>query len=237
MLEILKTFSISLTWGIWQMNNEIKQDRTFENLANSYNSAKNNAKDFVLEMANICLKAKEQLHKKKWTEWLKDKRIQLKKSQAKKFVAIAKVFTKGGQSTDLLNAKGIEKAYLLTKIDDDVLRNEFASGIIEANFSVKQTRRAVAIMQNNNKSPTQAIEEVKNLPKTSAIKQTAKTVPLEVYDKLKNDYETLMAEKKDLEEKLKKSSKSTTMPASKNDPEVKGQVNLFGEVKTTYEVQ
>ncbi len=211
------------------MNKEIKQDRVFENLADSYNSAKNKAKDFVLEMANICLKAKEQLHTKKWTEWLDDGRIQLKKSQAKKFVAIAKVFTKGGQSNDLLNAKGIEKAYLLTKIDDDVSRNEFASGIIEANFSVKQTRQAVAIMQNNNKSPTQAIEEVKNLPKTATIKQTAKTVSLEVYDKLKTDYETLMAEKKELEEKLKNSSKDGTTPASKKVEETKLQGSLFDE--------
>ena len=45
-------------------------DTTFENLVDSYVSARNRAGESILEMANVCLKAKEQLKEKKWLEWL-----------------------------------------------------------------------------------------------------------------------------------------------------------------------
>lgn len=157
-------------------------------------------------MANVCLKAKEQLKKKMWFEWLEDRRIKLKRTQAKKLIAVAKVFSKGGkwgQSTDLLNKKGIEEAYLLTRIKEDSLRDELAGGIIEADFTVKQTKQAVAIVQDENKTPLEAIEEVKNLPKALPIKQERKTISVEEYNKLKTEYEKLLQEKQELENKLK----------------------------------
>ena len=123
---------------------------TFENLVDSYVNARSRAGESILEMASVCLKAKEQLKKKMWLEWLEDRRIKLKRTQAKKLIAVANVFYKGGQSTDLLNKKGIEEAYLLTRIKEDSLRDELAGGIIEADFTVKQTRQVVAIVQDEN---------------------------------------------------------------------------------------
>jgi hypothetical protein len=200
-------------------------DPTFENLVDSYISARNRAGASILEMANVCLKAKEQLKKKKWFEWLEDKRIKLKRTQAKKLIAVAKVFDKnGGQSTDLLNKKGVEEAYLLTRIKEDSLRDELAGGIIEADFTVKQTKQAVAIVQNKNKTPTEAIEEVKNLPKALPIKQEQKTVSIAEYNKLKGEYEKLLQEKLELENKL-----NQHMPVPKKAQENVLQYSMFDE--------
>ena len=178
-------------------------DTTFENLVDSYINARNRTGESILEMAYICLKAKEQLKKKKWFEWLDDNRIKLKRTQAKKFIAVAKVFNKGGQSTDLLNKKGIEEAYLLTRIKEDSLRDELVGGIIEADFTVKQTRQVVTKVQEENKTPTQAIEEVKNSSQRPSKKQDKTTISIEVYNKLKIEYEKLLNEKQELENKLK----------------------------------
>lgn len=185
------------------MSNAILLDTTFENLVDSYGSARSRAGESILEMASVCLKAKEQLKKKMWFEWLEDRRIKLKRTQAKKLIAVAKVFSKGGQSTDLLNKKGVEEAYLLTRIKEDSLRDELAGGIIEADFTVKQTKQVVAKVQEENKTPPEAIEEVKNLPKTLTVKQVRKTISIEQYNKLKTEYKKLLQEKQDLENKLK----------------------------------
>ena len=184
------------------MNKALLLDPTFENLVDSYVNARSRAGESILEMASVCLKAKEQLKKKMWFEWLEDRRIKLKRTQAKKLIAVAKVFSKGGQSTDLLNKKGIEEAYLLTRIEKDSLRDELAGGIIEADFTVKQTRQVVAIVKDKNKTPIEAIEEVKNLPKLIPDRQERKTISVEQYNKLKTEYEKLLKEKQDLESKL-----------------------------------
>lgn len=185
------------------MNKALLLDTTFENLVDSYVNARSRAGESILEMASVCLKAKEQLKKKMWLEWLEDRRIKLKRTQAKKLIAVAKVFSKGGQSTDLLNKKGVEEAYLLTRIKEDSLRDELAGGIIEADFTVKQTKQVVAIVQDENKTPTEAIEEVKNLPKALPIPKERKTISVEEYNKLKTEYEKLLKEKQELESKLK----------------------------------
>ena len=178
-------------------------DTTFENLVESYLNARTRAGISILEMASVCLKAKEQLKNKKWAEWLSDNRINLKKTQAKKLIAVAKICRQGGQSTDLLSKKGIEETYLLTKIQDDSLREELAGQIIDAEFTVKQTKQVVSMIQNESKSPIEAIAEIKNLPKLSAVRTEKKTVPIQEYNKLKVNYENLLKENQELENRLK----------------------------------
>lgn len=92
----------------------------------------------------------------------------------------------------------------MTRIKEDSLRDELAGGIIEADFTVKQTKQVVAIVQDENKTPLEAIEEVKNLPKALPIKQERKTISVEEYNKLKTEYEKLLKEKQELESKLEK---------------------------------
>lgn len=189
-------------------------DPTFENLVDSYISARNRAGESILEMATVCLKAKDQLRKKKWFQWLEDSRIKLKRTQAKKLIAIAKVYSQGGQLTDPLAKKGIEEAYLLTRIQDNSTRQELSEQIIEADFTIKQVRQIVSKVQDENKNPTEAIDEVKNLPKALPVRQERKTISVEEYDKLKTEYEKLLKEKQELEAKLQQQ-----MPA-KSKPEV-----------------
>lgn len=194
-------------------------DPTFENLVDSYISARNRAGESILEMAIVCLKAKDQLRKKKWFQWLEDSRIKLKRTQAKKLIAIAKVYSQGGQLTDPLAKKGIEEAYLLTRIQDNSTRQELSEQIIEADFTIKQVRQIVSKVQDENKNPTEAIDEVKNLPKPIPVKQEQKTISVQQYDKLKTDYEKLLEEKQELEKRLAELSKNDSVPA-KSKPEV-----------------
>jgi hypothetical protein len=151
----------------------------YENLTEMYINARNRAGASILEMANICLKAKTQLKKKQWLQWLDDNRIGLKRTQAKKLIAIAQNI-QGGQSTDLLNKKGVEETYLITRISDNFIRDELAGQIIEADFTVKQTRQAVKLVSDNQKTPCEAVEAIKSgqmLP-TSTVR---KSVPLVIF--------------------------------------------------------
>jgi len=192
-------------------------DPTFENLVESYTKARNRAGASILEMANICIKAKEQLKKKKWFEWLDDNRIRLKRTQAKKLIAIAKVYSQGGQSTDPLYKKGVEEAYLLTRIKDNSIREELSEQVIEADFTVKQIKQAISKVQEESKSPLEAIEEVKNLPKLIPVKQEKKTVSIDEYKRLKAEYEKLLKEKQELENRLNNNKPFESKPEIQKD--------------------
>lgn len=187
-------------------------DPTFENLVETYISARSRAGVSILEMSIICLRAKEQLKKKKWLEWLEDSRINLKRTQAKKLIAVAKICQQGGQLTDLLNRKGIEETYLLAKIPDDSVREELAGQILDADFTVKQTKQVVSIIRDENKAPDEAVEmikEIKNFSKAPTSKQERKTVPIEQFNQLQLDYEQLLKVKQELEIKLQELSETT----------------------------
>ncbi|MEI8390440.1 MAG: hypothetical protein WCG23_11225 [bacterium] len=163
------------------MNNETSitvptaQEQTFDSLAESYVTARNKFGNSLLEMASVCVEAKEQLKKEgEWLKWLADSRINLKETQAKKFIAIAEHCKKMGQLTDLLNKKGIEETYLLTRISDETARKELAEQIINVDFTVKETRQLVKKV-NELEPVAEAIEEVKkmkDLPKSEKIKYT-----------------------------------------------------------------
>lgn len=187
----------------------------YENLVESYIKARNRAGESILEMANICLKAKTQLGTKQWPEWLKDSRINIKKSQGMKFIAVAKNFTEGLQSTGFLNQKGIEEAYLLTRVKDDSIREEVAEEIIDADFTVKQTREVVKKVEKDKIPIKQAVEEVKNQIIIKKPKVEKKTIPKEDYDKLKQEYDSLVAEKLELEELIQQLQK--VKPCECND--------------------
>jgi|GEM_PF-3497590 len=205
-------------------------DSTYENLTESYINSRNRVGTSILEMAVVCLKAKEQLKKKKFFEWLDDSRIRLKRTQAKKMIAIARS-VQGGQLTDLLNKKGIEETYLIAQIEDTAIRNELAEQIIDTDFTVKDTKMAVSIIKTDNKSPIEAIEKVKELKALS--KQTSKipkqVVSIEKYNSLKNEYEKLQIEKQELEKKLAKLSENNSMPVTQETPKTNLNDSIFDE--------
>ena len=185
------------------MNKAQILDTIFEDFVKSYIKARTRAGISVLEMAEICLRAKEQLKNKKWLEWLEDNRINLKRTQAKKLIAVAKACKQQGQLTDLLSKKGIEETYLLTKISDDLIRENLAEQIIDADFTVKQTKQVVSKVKEDKLSPIEAVNEVKNIVLVTGKIKNRQTIPIEEYNRLKLEYEQLLKVKQQLEEKLK----------------------------------
>lgn len=93
--------------------------------------------------------------------------------------------------------------YLITKIEDEKIREELAGQIIEAEFTVKQTKQVISKVKNESKTPAEAIEEIKNIPKLPAVKTERKTVPIQEFNNLKSEYEKLLNEKQELENRLK----------------------------------
>lgn len=201
------------------MNKLEKTNKTYEELVNKYLQAKSQAQIALIQYADIIAEALNELKKKKWLEWLSDERIGLNKSQAYKFVALSEHCKKSVQLTGLLKSNQVEKAYLLTKVKDPEYQKELAEQIIDAEYTVKQTKQIVSKVKNENKSPSEAIAEVKNHPELPAIRNERKTVPIEEFNNLKADYEKLLKEKQELEDKLKehlnsesKKSKAKLMP-------------------------
>lgn len=180
----------------------------YEKLVSSYIESRNNTGYHLLRLAVVVLEAKTKLNKRTWNKWLKDTRVKLKSTQAKKLVAIAQTCQNNGQLTDLLNREGIEKTYVISRIPDEQKRQEFAECIIDVPFTVKQTQLAIQKMEQENKPAVLAIEEIKNLPKIPAQKTEKQSIPVEKFNKLKTDYDNLLKEKHELERKIQELSGS-----------------------------
>jgi len=188
----------------------------------SYEQAKKEVAKSIIEVGNAISKALDELGEKKWKKWLKDSRVQLNQTQAYKFIAVSKFFQNNLQLTECIKSTGIEKAYLLTKIEDEKIREEFAGKIIDAEFTVFQTRQVISKINDESKSPVEAIKEVKSIPKLPVDKPDRKTVSIEEFNKLQADYDKLLNEKQELEEKLssmQKISKDKEAP-KENEAEI-----------------
>jgi len=185
------------------MNKLEETNKTYEELVDEYLKAKSKAQVALIEYADVIAKALRGLEKRKWIEWLSDERIGLNKSQAYKFVALSEHCKKSVQLTGLLKSNQVEKAYLLTKVKNPEYQKELAEQIIEAEYTVKQTKEIVSKLRNENKTPNEAIEEVKNQPKSASSRPERKTVPIEEFNNLKAEYDKLLREKNELENKLK----------------------------------
>ena len=111
---------------------------------------------------------------------------------------------KSVQLTGLLKNNQVEKAYLLTKIKNpEYQRRKLAEKIIDAEYTVKQTKQIVSKVKDENESPSEAIELIKNQPVLPVIKIERKTVPVEEFNRLQADYERILKEKQELEIKFK----------------------------------
>lgn len=196
------------------MSKRISNNEIYEKLVSSYIESRNNSGFHFLKMSLIVLEAKNKLSKRIWNKWLKDIRVKLKSTQAKKLVVIAQHCQNDSQLTDLLNKEGIEKTYVVCRIEDKTKREELAETIIDAQYTVKQVQLVAQKMENENKPAIQAIEEIKNQPK--AVNPIKKTVPVEQFNKLKTDYELLLKEKQRLENLIKNQSAKTVLPNQEN---------------------
>lgn len=189
----------------------------YEELVKKYVQAQKQTQDLLMNYANVIAEAIEQLGKKQWIKWLSDSRVNLQKSQAYKFVALSAHCKNSVQLTGLLKDKQIEKAYLLTKIKEPEKQNEIAGKIIDADFTVKQTKKAVELI-NNDFSTEQAIEEARKItPKVIENKIRPPTIPKEEFDKLKHEYDSLLAKYKQLLEQQSKPKANEPEPTEQPD--------------------
>ncbi len=190
-------------------------DEQYETLVITFLQAKKEASQSFIELGNVISQALSTLGERKWKIWLKDSRVGLKLTQAYKFIAVTKFLKNNIQLTEGLKHTGIEKAYLITKLEDDTAKEELAEKIIDADFTVKQTKQIVSKIKKENKTPAQAIEEIKNLPKVS--KTNPEKIPISTkYKQLQSDYDALLKEKKELEEKIKLLSNNNKTIDAKN---------------------
>lgn len=169
------------------------QTQEFEILAEDCKQAKAKVQNAIIELATVIEKALDTLGEKNWIQWLKDSRVNLNKSQAYKFVAISK-HCKHIQLTGCIKNKQIEKAYLLTTLNDETRRQEMANKIIDADFTVKEVRQAIKYVNENNLPADTALEEAKKIVSQPKPKEHSKTVPLEDYKKVLEENEKLRFE-------------------------------------------
>ena len=212
---------------------ELQQDE-FEQLIRNFVESRNNAGFHLLKMALIVLEAKSKLSKRLWKKWLKDTRVKLKITQAKKLVAIAKACQNRGQLTDFLNKEGIEKTYYITRLSDLQKQDELSEQIIDVEFTVKEVKMTVDKIEKENKTPAQAIEEVQNKIVASKPKEAKKTVSLAEYEKLKSENEQLKLKLVELQEKQTKEPVPKVEKLEQKQPEKPAQkLPLFAEQEET----
>lgn len=180
-------------------------NQNYETFIESYIQAKTQAQVSLINYANVLEEALTKLGKKQWINWLSDARVNLQKSQAYKFVALSLYCKNSVQLTGLLKNTNIEKAYLITKIKKPERQAEIAEKVIEADFTVKQTKKAVELI-NENLPTDEALKQAKEEINTQR-KITPGKVPKELYDKLKQDYENLLAKYNQLQGNIVQSDK------------------------------
>lgn len=180
-------------------------NQNYETFIESYVQAKTQAQVSLINYANVLEEALVSLGKKQWINWLSDARVNLQKSQAYKFVALSLHCKNSVQLTGLLKNTNIEKAYLITKIKKPERQAEVAEKVIEADFTVKQTKKAVELI-NENLPTDEALKQAKEEINTQR-KITPEKVPKELYDKLKQDYENLLAKYQQMQGNIIQSDK------------------------------
>jgi hypothetical protein len=200
----------------------------FDNFVSEFVNFRNQAGGYFLKMAETIARAKSKMKPKTFKKFLKDPRVNLKRLQASKLITIYQVAKSDSRLAGFFNKEGVEKSYLITIIKDNDTRHQFIEIIENDVFTVKQTKQAVKLISDNQKTPSEAVETVKNWqtqPKPTSNGQ--KTIPFEKYCNLEANYKKVLAEKQELEEQLAKLSKNDLMPETKKPQESVLQGSMF----------
>lgn len=210
------------------MNKSNLKKTEYESLIIDYINFRNQAGGYFLKMAEIIAQAKNRLKSKNFKKFLKDPRINLKRLQANKLIAIYEVAKSDSRLTHIFNKEGVEKSYLITTIRDDETRNQFLEIIENDDLSVKQTKRAISFIQSDNKTPIEAIQKAKepNTMPARSLKKEKDVIPIAEYNSLKSEYEKLLKEKQELEEKLQKNIQNCPESTNQKIEIVEGQKPL-----------
>lgn len=186
------------------------QKNEYENLIVDYINFRNQAGGYLLKMAEIIAQAKNRLKSKNFKKFLRDPRINLKRLQANKLIAIYEVAKSDSRLTHIFNKEGVEKSYLITTIKDDETRNQFIEIIENDDLSVKQAKRAISFIQSDNRTALEAIQKAKEA-NTMPVRLSSKAkevISIAEYNSLKIEYEKILKEKQELELKLQKNTQN-----------------------------
>lgn len=144
-----------------------EKNKIFDELANSLISAKQQNSSSELRYADIVEQAYNTLSQKKLKEWLKDSRVNLKGTQAKKLVAVSKFCKNNGQSTDLFCKEGIEKTYIISRLKDQKQQSNYIKYLLINNLSSKQLKQSIKLTTSENISISESLNKLKeNKPST-----------------------------------------------------------------------
>lgn len=186
---------------------------TYNDYLNSLIDAKKNDCENAYQVGRILKTAKTSLVPKEYYKLLNDKRIKYRRTQAEKYINFAdRVDNCHTCDKDDIKSLGVEKNYRLSKLDKENQHqtelDNFA--INNPDISVRQLEKIVKKMNENSElTPEQAWEKVQDEQKTLT-KNERKSVPLEEYNKLKENtvslekYNELQKSYDDLKDKYEK---------------------------------
>lgn len=190
------------------MSKAIPLEDQYEKLVANYLDFKKAANKNILAMANTILEVKNSFSGKGFEQFLNDSRIRLSSFQANKFIKIANACKSASRLAKLFEKEGVEKAYLLSKIEDEKTRNQLIDKIIDVPFTVKETKKLVDKVSTDSVDIVAAITEIQSIKKEAQKKKTKAKVsevdqqkePEKVAENL--EIANLKQEVEDLKEKL-----------------------------------
>ena len=212
-----------------------KDSEIFNELANSYIQAQSQSNSCDLKKAEIVERAKDKLKKKPWKEWLKDSRVSLKSTQAKKLIAVSVFCKEGGQSTDLFNKEGIEKTYIIAQIEDSKIKEDFLLCTLNEQMSTKELKQSIKLAEEENLSSSEALKKVRqNIKDQKKTKGTK--VSFEEFNQLKQLVEALQEENGNLKKENEDLKNSPSKYEQKNEKNERDRLPK-GEKKNTQNEQ
>lgn len=186
----------------------LKNASNFEECADKIADLKTGRFNDLLKIASILYAFQNSLSEsdsKNFAELLKDKRVKLNKSQGYKYVEVYKfcidkkeIFQSAGKIHEL----GIEKIYLISKLNNKNQQNDLINHLSEEKLSVTQLKYVIEILNQNIVSDVNcAYESLKSaiekkrlneeLLKLNVIKPKAKTNYDDVINRLRQEIELL----------------------------------------------
>jgi hypothetical protein len=153
------------------MSKKIQDQEIIEHLANSYLKVKTQEGDCTLRLAELVDEATSRLRGNALKVWFKDSRVNLKATQARKLKSVYHYSKTNAQSTELFQNEGIEKTFILSKLEDSQLRDELTNFLLKTTLSSRDLTKLIQIISSDKLEIEVAFEklqELKQLPKEKA---------------------------------------------------------------------
>ena len=196
----------------------------FDDLLSSFIEAKTQSSIDQLRIAEIVKQAEEKLNKKRWREWIRHPKINLKRTQAQKLVSVSIFCKKNSQSTDIFKNHGIEKTYIIAQIEDIEVQSTVLEYVLTNPISTKLLKKAIKLMDSEHISFSEAIEKAK-IPKQTQKKNSELEELKQAFLKLQETNKNL--EKQLIEERQKNSEKPQKQTVLTEAENTENQTSIF----------